>query len=125
MSFYDKCLEETVSIDPKECIVLYLLEKISYTETENNTINFNVEVMGSYPTFEKAYKHIETIGNTTYRPNHKRVEKDTPTEVAYREDRVEYQYLGDKYIITRLIHHRDREAETAVINELIANEDFI
>lgn len=122
--FYDKCLEESIAIEPKEYIVIYLLERVSYTETANNTINFNVEIMGSYPTFEKAYKHMEIIGNTTYKLNHKKVEKDTPKEITYREDKVEYQYLGDRYIITRLMHHRDQEAENAVMNELVNNKDF-
>lgn len=124
MIFYDKHLEESIAVEPKEYIVIYLLERVSYIEGANNTINFNVEVMGSYPTFGKAYKHMEIIGNTTYKLNHKRVKKDTPKEITYREDKIEYQYLGDRYIITRLMHHRDQEAENAVIDELITNEDF-
>lgn len=124
LQFYDNNTLELSEVE-KTDIILYELLRVN--KAANIDLNIYISTIGIYSSFIQAYEAMKTVGMIRLRNNNykliKKVDYETQ-EIISQEGKVEYNYLGDKYIINKVVYKQDKEIEEAVYKEHEAIADF-
>lgn len=124
LQFYDNNTLELSEVE-KTDIILYELLRVN--KAVNIDLNIYISTIGIYSSFIQAYKAMKTVGMIRLRNNNYKLIKKADyeaQEIISQEGKVEYNYLGDKYIINKVVYKQDKEIEEAVYKEHEAIADF-
>lgn len=124
LQFYDNNTLELSEVE-KTDIILYELLKVK--KAVNMDLNIYISTIGIYSSFIQAYEAMKKAGMICLVNSGSKIIQKADyeaQEIISYEGRVEYNYLGDKYIINKVVYKRDKETEEAVYKEHEAIADF-
>lgn len=131
LQFYDNNTLELSEIE-KTDIILYELLKVDkivnkVNKTDTFTLDIRINTVGIYSSFTQAYEKMKKVGMVCLLNSSKKIIQKADyeaQEIISHEGKIEYSYLGDRYIINKVIYKRDKETEEAVYKEHEAIADF-
>lgn len=124
LKFYD---DNTLNLSEIETTDIILYELLKVKKAVNMDLNIYISTIGIYSSFIQAYEAMKKVGMICLlNSGNKLIQKADyeAQEIISHEGRVEYNYLGDKYIINKVAYKRDKETEEAVYKEHEAIADF-
>lgn len=124
LQFYDNNTLELSEVE-KTDIILYELLKVK--KAVNMDLNIYISTIGIYSSFIQAYEAMKKAGMICLANGGSKIIQKADyeaQEIISHEGRVEYNYLGDKYIINKVVYKRDKETEEAVYKEHETIADF-
>ena len=128
LQFYDNNTLELSEVKETDIILYELLRVNKATNVvEVNDLNIYISTIGIYSSFIQAYEAMKTVGMICLRNSNNKLIKKADyeaQEIISQEGKVEYNYLGDKYIINKVVYKQDKEIEEAVYKEHEAIADF-
>lgn len=127
LQFYDNNTLELSEIEKTDIILYELLKVDKILDTDTFTLDIKINTVGIYSSFTQAYEKMKKVGMICLLNSSKKIIQKADYEaheiISY-EGKIEYNYLGDRYIINKVIYKRDKETEEAVYKEHEAIADF-
>lgn len=114
-------------------IILYELLKVDKIVNKTDIITLDIEIntVGIYSSFTQAYEEMKKVGMICLLNSSNKIIQKADYEVQElisndnkNDSKIEYNYLGDRYIINKVIYKRDKETEQEVYKEHRAIIDF-
>lgn len=129
LQFYDNNTLELSEVKKTDIILYELLRvnKAANAVEVVNDLNIYISTIGIYSSFIQAYEAMKTVGMICLKNSNNKLIKKADyeaQEITSQEGKVEYNYLGDKYIINKVVYKQDKEIEEAVYKEHEAIADF-
>lgn len=130
LQFYDNNTLELSEIEKTDIILYELLrvnKAVNVVEAANIDLNISISTIGIYSSFIQAYEAMKTVGMICLSNSNNKLMKKADyeaQEIISHEGKIEYNYLGDRYIINKVVYKRDKEIEEAVYKEHEAIADF-
>ena len=124
LKFYDNNTLDLSEIETTD-IILYELLKVK--KAVNMDLNIYISTVGIYSSFIQAYEAMKKVGMISLlNSGSKLIQKADyeAQEIISHEGKVEYNYLGDRYIINKVVYKQDKEIEEVVYKEHKAIADF-